>query len=35
VSLEPDVLVADVVPESLAEGAKLQAGDKVIFENTR
>lgn len=35
VSLEPDVLVADVIPESLAEGERVKAGDKVIFENTK
>ena len=35
VSLEPEVLVADVVPESLAEGVRVLPGDKVIFENTK
>jgi len=35
VTLEPNMLVADVVPESLAEGARVLPGDKVIFENTK
>lgn len=35
VNLEPDVLVADVIPESLAEGTRVLPGDKVIFENTK
>lgn len=33
--LEPNVLVADVVPDSIAQGAKVLPGDKVIFENTK
>jgi hypothetical protein len=33
--LEPNVLVADVVPESVAQGARVLPGDKVIFENTK
>ncbi|MBL9153334.1 MAG: hypothetical protein JNK37_12650 [Verrucomicrobiales bacterium] len=33
--LEPNVLVADVVPSSLADGVRVQPGDKVIFENTK
>lgn len=33
--LEANVLVADVVPESLAQGVRVMPGDKVIFENTK
>ncbi|MCB1077068.1 MAG: hypothetical protein KDM64_04475 [Verrucomicrobiae bacterium] len=33
--LEANVLVADVVPESLAQGVRVLPGDKVIFENTK
>ncbi len=33
--LSPDVLVADVVPSSIAQGVRVLPGDKVIFENTK
>lgn len=33
--LEANVLVADVIPESLAQGVRVLPGDKVIFENTK
>jgi len=33
--LEPNVLVADVVADSLAQGTRVLPGDKVIFENTK
>ena len=35
VSLEPDMVVAEVVEGSLPEGTHVQPGDKVIFENTK
>ncbi len=35
VSLEPNMVVCDIITESLAEGAKISPGDKVIFENTK
>lgn len=34
VTLAPDMVVADVVPESIAAGARVMPGDKVIFEAT-
>ena len=33
--IEPNVLVADVVPESVPQGMRVLPGDKVIFENTK
>ncbi len=33
--IEPNVLVADVIPDSIAQGARVLPGDKVIFENTK
>ncbi|MCB1232127.1 MAG: hypothetical protein KDN19_17810 [Verrucomicrobiae bacterium] len=33
--LEPNVLVADVIPDSVVAGTRVQPGDKVIFENTK
>lgn len=35
VNLQDNMLVADVVKESLMKGLKVQPGDKVIFENVR
>ncbi|MCP5538695.1 MAG: hypothetical protein H7A53_06820 [Akkermansiaceae bacterium] len=35
VSLEPNMVVADVIPDSVAQGVRVMAGDKVIFENTK
>ncbi|MFK5923975.1 MAG: hypothetical protein QM496_17500 [Verrucomicrobiota bacterium] len=34
VTLAPDMVVADVVPDSIAKGARVMPGDKVIFEAT-
>jgi uncharacterized protein HemX len=34
VTLAPDMVVCDVVPETIAEGARVMPGDKVIFEST-
>lgn len=34
VTLAPDMVVADVVPDSMAKGARVMPGDKVIFEAT-
>lgn len=33
--IEPNVLVADVIPDSVPQGVKVLPGDKVIFENTK
>ncbi len=35
VSLEPSMVVCDIIPESLVAGTKISPGDKVIFENTK
>jgi hypothetical protein len=34
VTLAPDMVVCDVVPDSIAKGARVMPGDKVVFENT-
>ena len=34
VTLAPDMVVCDVVPNTLAKGARITPGDKVVFENT-
>ena len=34
VTLAPDIVVCDVIPETLAKGARVMPGDKVVFENT-
>ncbi len=34
VTLAPDMVVCDVVPDTIAKGARVMPGDKVIFEST-
>jgi len=34
VTLAPDMVVCDVVPDSIAKGARVMPGDRVIFEST-
>jgi len=34
VTLAPDMVVCDIVPESISKGTRVMPGDKVVFENT-